>query len=131
GPIAGKLKPEEIESIKKSGNLQEGDAVFFVCGKGTEFIRFSGLARNKVAEELDLFEKDVFKLCWITEFPLFELNDQGKLDFSHNPFSMPIGGLEALKEQDPLQIKAYQYDVVCNGVEVCSGAIRNHRLDIM
>ena len=131
GPIAGKLSEEELEAIKKLGNLQEGDAVFFVCGKGNEFIKFSGLARNKVAEELDLFEKDVFKLCWITEFPLFELSDDGKLEFSHNPFSMPIGGLEALKQQDPLQIKAYQYDAVCNGVEICSGAIRNHRLDIM
>ncbi|KAL0265498.1 UNVERIFIED_CONTAM: hypothetical protein PYX00_010957 [Menopon gallinae] len=131
GPIASKLTSEELNEIKKLGNLQSGDAVFFVCGKGKEFIRFSGIARNKIAEELNLFEKDVFKLCWITEFPLFEINDNGKLDFSHNPFSMPIGGKEALNEEDPLKIRAYQYDVVCNGVEICSGAIRNHRLDIM
>lgn len=131
GPIAGKLTKEELQNIQSSGNLQNGDAVFFVCGKGKEFIRFSGLARNKIAEELDLFEKDIFKMCFIVDFPLFELDDNGKLDFSHNPFSMPIGGIEALEKEDPLKIKAYQYDVVCNGVEVCSGAIRNHRLDIM
>lgn len=131
GPIAGKLTTEELKNIQSSGKLQKGDAVFFVCGKGKEFIRFSGLARNKIAEELDLVEKDVFKMCFIVDFPLFELDDNGKLDFSHNPFSMPIGGMEALEKEDPLKINAYQYDVVCNGVEVCSGAIRNHRLDIM
>lgn len=131
GPIAGKLTKEELQNIQSSGNLQKGDAVFFVCGRGKEFIRFSGLARNKIAEELGLFEKDIFKMCFIVDFPLFELDDNGKLDFSHNPFSMPIGGIEALEKEDPLKIKAYQYDVICNGVEVCSGAIRNHRLDIM
>ncbi|MGV3278445.1 aspartate--tRNA ligase [Rickettsiales bacterium LUAb2] len=132
GPIAGKLTASEINSIKSKGNLQDGDAVFFVCGTGNEFIRFSGLSRNKIAEELNLFEKDVFKFCLITDFPMYELDEAtGKIEFSHNPFSMPKGGIEVLDTTDPLEITAHQYDIVCNGVELSSGAIRNHKVDGM
>lgn len=132
GPVAGKLTQEELATIKQKGNLEDGDAVFFVCGTGSEYIRFSGLARNKIAEELDMFEKGVFKFCWIVDFPMYEKDEKtGKIDFSHNPFSMPQGGIETLKNKDPLQIKAYQYDIVCNGVELSSGAIRNHNVETM
>ena len=94
--------------------------------------QLAGFARTRVAEQLDLIEKGAFRFCWIVDFPMFEFNDeQQKIDFSHNPFSMPQGGMEALETKDPLEILAWQYDIVCNGVELSSGAIRNHRPDIM
>ena len=94
--------------------------------------KFAGAVRTRLGEELGLIEQDAFRFCWITDFPMFELNEEtGRVDFSHNPFSMPQGGLEALNTQDPLTIKAFQYDIVCNGIELSSGAIRNHRPDIM
>lgn len=111
--------------------VAKGDIVFFAVGKEAETIRFSGLLRTKLAEELDLIDRNAFRFAWIVDYPMFERNEEtGQIDFSHNPFSMPQGGLEAL-EGDPLTVKAYQYDFVCNGIELSSGAIRNHRPDIM
>jgi aspartyl-tRNA synthetase len=112
--------------------LKDGDAVFFVAGVPKVFLPFANAARLKIGLELELTAKDCFEFCWITDFPMYELNEEtGKIDFSHNPFSMPQGGLDALETQDPLTINAFQYDIVCNGTELSSGAIRNHRLDIM
>ena len=109
-----------------------GDAVFFAAGPHEEARKFSGLVRTRVAEELGLVEQGAFRFCWVVDFPMFELNEEtGRVDFSHNPFSMPQGGMEALDTQDPLGVKAFQYDIVCNGIELSSGAIRNHRPDIM
>jgi aspartyl-tRNA synthetase len=103
-----------------------------VCGVPKAFVPFAAAARLKIGAELNLTRDGVFEFCWITDFPMYELNeDTGKIEFSHNPFSMPQGGLEALETRDPLTIVAYQYDIVCNGVELSSGAIRNHRPDIM
>lgn len=132
GPIAKNLDEERCEAIRQACNLKDGDAVFFVAGNGLEMVRFSGLVRTKIATELDLIEKNAFRFCWIVDFPMYELNEEtGLIDFSHNPFSMPQGGLEALNNKNPLEINAYQYDIVCNGIELSSGAIRNHRPDIM
>jgi aspartyl-tRNA synthetase len=132
GPIARNLEPERAEAIRSACGLNAGDAVFFVGGKKDVAEKFAGVVRNRIAEELNLSEKGAFRFCWITDFPMFEVNEETKqIDFSHNPFSMPQGGLEALNTQDPLTIKAYQYDIVCNGIELSSGAIRNHRPDIM
>jgi aspartyl-tRNA synthetase len=106
--------------------------VFFVAGEPSAFMQFAGLARLKIGQELALTKSGVFEFCWVTEFPMYEINEEtGRVDFSHNPFSMPQGGLEALETQDPLTINAFQYDIVCNGIELASGAIRNHRPDIM
>jgi aspartyl-tRNA synthetase len=132
GPIAKNLEPERIAAIKAAANLSDGDAVFFACDKELPAAKFAGLVRTKVGNDLDLLEKDVFKFCWTVDFPMFEMNEEtNQIDFSHNPFSMPQGGMEALETQDPLTINAYQYDIICNGVELSSGAIRNHRADIM
>lgn len=132
GPIAKNLDPERVEAIRVAAGLSEGDAVFFACDKPLAAAKFAGQVRTKLGNELDLLEKDVFKLCWTVDFPMYELNeDTGQIEFSHNPFSMPQGGMEALQTQDPLTINAYQYDIICNGVELSSGAIRNHRPDIM
>ncbi|GBQ67669.1 aspartyl-tRNA synthetase [Ameyamaea chiangmaiensis NBRC 103196] len=132
GPIAKNLEADRVSAIREACGLKAGDAVFFAAGKGDEVAKFSGLVRTKIATELDLIEKDAFRFCWITDFPMFERNeDTGAIDFSHNPFSMPQGGLEALNTQDPLTIKAYQYDIVCNGIELSSGAIRNHLPEVM
>jgi aspartyl-tRNA synthetase len=112
--------------------LNDGDAVFFVAGKPDSFAAFAGLARTRVGQELGLIDENRFELAWIVDFPMYEWNEEEKrVDFSHNPFSMPQGGLEALENQDPLTIPAHQYDIVCNGFEIASGAIRNHRADIM
>jgi aspartyl-tRNA synthetase len=112
--------------------LGKGDAAFFVAGDPAVFAKFAGLARTRVGTELKLVAEEQFKFCWIVDFPMFEWNeDEKRVDFSHNPFSMPQGGLEALETQDPLTIRAYQYDIVCNGYELCSGAIRNHKPEIM
>ena len=132
GPIARNLEPDRAEAIRVACALKPGDAVFFAAGKRDEAPKFSGTVRTRLGQELGLIEEGKFKFCWITDFPMYELNEEtGKIDFSHNPFSMPQGGLEALNTQDPLTIKAFQYDIVCNGVELSSGAIRNHRPDIM
>jgi len=137
GPIAKNLEPERCEAIRAACGLQPGDAVFFVAGprtglKGMETVKFSGSVRTRIAQELELIETDAFRFCWVVDFPMYELNEEtGQVDFSHNPFSMPQGGLEALNTQDPLTIKAFQYDIVCNGIELSSGAIRNHKPEVM
>lgn len=132
GPIAKNIGPERTEAIRTQLGLGVGDACFFVAGRPEKFYKFAGDARNKVGEELNLTAKDRFEFCWIVDFPMYEWNEEEKkVDFSHNPFSMPQGGLEALEKMDPLDILAYQYDIVCNGVELSSGAIRNHRPEVM
>ena len=132
GPIA-KFIPSEIqEMILNKAGLKAGDSIFFACAKGKEVYDIAAAARDKIAIDLDLVEKGVFKFCWIVDFPMYEKDKEtGKIDFSHNPFSMPQGGLEALNNSDPLNILGYQYDIVCNGVELSSGAIRNHVPEIM
>ncbi len=132
GPIAKNLGPERTEAIREQLGLKVGDAAFFVGGDPKVFTKFAGLARTRVGTELDLVDENRFEFVWIVDFPMFELNEEtGLVDFSHNPFSMPQGELEALNTRDPLDILAYQYDIVCNGYELCSGAIRNHRADVM
>ena len=132
GPIARNLEADRAEKIRVAAGLNPGDAVFFVAGKKDTAPKFAGQVRTRLGEELGLIASGDFRFCWITDFPMFELNEEsGKIDFSHNPFSMPQGELEALNTQDPLTIKAFQYDIVCNGIELSSGAIRNHRPDIM
>ena len=132
GPIARNLGPERTEGIRTQLDLADGDAVFFVCGVPRDFCAFAGTARLRLGRELGLTKDDLFEFCWITDFPMYERNEgTGQIEFSHNPFSMPQGGLAALEQRDPLEITAYQYDIVCNGVELSSGAIRNHRPDIM
>jgi aspartyl-tRNA synthetase len=127
GPLANNIGPERTAAIRTQLGVKEGDAAFFVAGEPDKFWKFSGLARNKVGEELNLTDKERFELAWIVDFPMYEYNeDDKKVDFSHNPFSMPQGGLQALKGQDPLTIKAFQYDITCNGYEIASGGIRNH-----
>ncbi|MBX9992735.1 aspartate--tRNA ligase [Phreatobacter oligotrophus] len=132
GPIANNVGPERTAAIRDQLGCKEGDAAFFVAGNPEKFVKFAGLARTKVGEELNLIDKDRFELAWIVDFPFYEWNeDEKKIDFSHNPFSMPQGGLEALQSQDPLSIKAFQYDITCNGYEIASGGIRNHRPQAM
>ncbi|HSV01985.1 MAG TPA: aspartate--tRNA ligase [Phenylobacterium sp.] len=132
GPIARNIGAERAEAIRNQLGLKVGDAAFFVGGDPKAFYKFAGVARTKVGTELDLVADDRFDFVWIVDFPMYELNEEtNHVDFSHNPFSMPQGGLEALNARDPLEILAYQYDIVVNGVELCSGAIRNHRPDIM
>jgi aspartyl-tRNA synthetase len=132
GPIAKFLDAERIALLKQKGGVGDGDALFFAAGKPAMAAKLAGEARTKIGTELDLVEKDAYRFCWIVDFPMFELNEEtGQIDFSHNPFSMPQGGLEALETKDPLTIKAFQYDIVCNGVELSSGAIRNHLPEIM
>ncbi len=132
GPIARNLEPERAEAIRALCGAGPGDAVFFAAGTPAETAKFAGTVRTRLGAELDICEKNTFRFCWITDFPMYERNEEsGEIDFSHNPFSMPQGGLAALEHQDPLTIKAYQYDIVCNGIELSSGAIRNHRADIM
>ena len=132
GPVAKNLGPERAEAIRAQLGLKAGDGVFFVAGDPRESYKFAGLARTKVGTDLNLVQEGEFRFCWIVDFPMYEWNeDDKKVDFSHNPFSMPQGGLEALNEKDPLDILAYQYDIVCNGTELSSGAIRNHRPEIM
>ena len=132
GPVAKNIGEERTEALRKQLGLSNGDAVFFVCGVPKNFLEFAGQARQRIGTELELSETEGFKFCWIVDFPMFEWNeDEKRVDFSHNPFSMPQGGLEALENQDPLTINAYQYDIVCNGVELSSGAIRNHKPEIM
>jgi len=132
GPLANNIGPERTAAIRSVLGLKEGDAAFFVAGDPDKFWKFSGLARTKLGEELNLIDKERFELAWIVDFPMYEYNeDDKKVDFSHNPFSMPQGGLDALNGQDPLTIKAFQYDITCNGYEIASGGIRNHRPEAM
>jgi aspartyl-tRNA synthetase len=132
GPIAKNLEPDRAEAIRIACEAVPGDAIFFAAGKKDDAQKFAGSVRTRLAHELGLIDTGQFRFCWITDFPMYELNEEtNQIDFSHNPFSMPQGGMEALLHQDPLQIKAYQYDIVCNGIELSSGAIRNHRPDIM
>jgi aspartyl-tRNA synthetase len=132
GPLANNIGPERTAAIRTALGLKDGDAAFFVAGDPDKFWKFSGLARTKLGEELNLIDKDRFELAWVIDFPMYEYNDDDKkIDFSHNPFSMPQGGLHALQTQDPLTIKAFQYDITCNGYEIASGGIRNHRPEAM
>lgn len=132
GPIAKNLGVERARALQEQLELGASDAVFFVAGDPESFAPFAAKARDKIGKELGLLEEDRFELCWIIGFPFYAWHeDTEKIDFSHNPFSMPVGGLEALNTQDPLTIQAHQYDLVCNGYEIASGAIRNHRPDIM
>jgi aspartyl-tRNA synthetase len=132
GPVAKNLGPDRSAAIRDQLGLAAGDGVFFVAGDPRETYKFAGLARTKIGTDLGLVQEGEFRFCWIVDFPMFEWNeDDKKVDFSHNPFSMPQGEMEALTTKDPLDILAYQYDIVCNGYELCSGAIRNHKQDIM
>jgi aspartyl-tRNA synthetase len=136
GPVGKNLGPERSNAIREQLGLKEGDAVFFVAGNPAKFSRFAGEARTRIGEELKLIDDSKFALAWIVDFPFYEWNEEDKkVDFSHNPFSMPQGGLAALQaakgEEDYLKIKAYQYDIVCNGFEIASGSVRNHRPDTM
>ncbi len=132
GPIAKNLEVDRVEAIRAACGLSAGDAVFFAAGKRDEAPKFAGKVRTRLGEELGLIAEGEFRFCWIVDFPMYErVEETGAIDFSHNPFSMPQGGLEALDTMDPLDIKAFQYDIVCNGIELSSGAIRNHRPDIM
>jgi len=132
GPVAKNVGPERTEAIRTQLDLADGDAVFFVAGLPSEFVDFAARARVKIGDDLNLTAKDQFAFCWIVDYPMYAWNeDEGRVDFSHNPFSMPQGGLEALETKDPLDILAYQYDIVCNGIELSSGAIRNHKPEIM
>lgn len=132
GPIAKNLDADRIAMIREQAGLKDGDAVFFTCDKADTAAKFAGKVRTRIGQDLKLIEEGVFKFCWTVDFPMYERNEEtGQIEFSHNPFSMPQGGMDALLHKDPLDIKAFQYDIICNGVELSSGAIRNHRPDIM
>ena len=132
GPIAKALGSKKSSELQNRFNLNEGDALFFCCSKENTAADLAGKARLKIAEEMNMIDKNVFKFCWIVDYPMYEINEQtNKVEFSHNPFSMPQGGLKALDEKNPLDILAFQYDLVCNGIELSSGAIRNHVPEIM
>ena len=131
-PIVKFLNPEILAGLKAAGNIQEGDALFFLADSEKNVIKTGGAVIPELGKRLDLIDPNVFKFCWIVDFPMFELDEEtNQVIFSHNPFSMPQGGMEALETKDPLDILAYQYDIVCNGIELSSGAIRNHRPEIM
>ncbi len=132
GPIAKNIGEERTDAVRRQIGLSDGDAAFFVAGDPKKFVAFAGAARTRAGEELNLVDRDRFELCWIVDFPFYEWNeDEKRVDFGHNPFSMPQGGLEALNGEDPLSIKAFQYDMVCNGFEIASGGIRNHLPETM
>ena len=132
GPLAKNIGEERTEALRVQLGLEAGDASFFVAGEPAKFYKFAGEARTKAGEDLNLIDRDRFDLCWIIDFPFYEWSEEDKkVDFAHNPFSMPQGGLEALKTQDPLSLKAYQYDAVCNGFEIASGSIRNQSPEAM
>ncbi len=132
GPLAKFLEPERLARLRERVGVAPGDAVFFVCDRPAAAAKLAGAVRQEVGRQLDLSAKKTYRFCWIVDFPMYEWDEQEKkITFSHNPFSMPQGGLEALETKDPLEILAYQYDIVCNGVELSSGAIRNHRPEIM
>ena len=130
--IAKLLSDEKLAELKNVYGVKDGDAVIFMVGKGVKFDKFSGRLRNRLGEELGLIDNNSFKMCWIVDFPFYEENEEtGEVEFSHNPFSMPQGGMESLMTKNPLDILAYQYDFVCNGVELLSGGVRNHSPEIM
>ena len=132
GPIAKKLDEARINRLKEITEAGVNDTIFFICGKGDKVVKFAGQVRTLLGNELDLIEKNAFRFCWITDFPFYEQNEEtGAIEFSHNPFSMPQGEMDALLNKNPLEIKAYQFDMVCNGYEILSGAIRNHSPEIM
>ena len=132
GPIAKFIQAAAQDALRELIGAEDGDAVFFVCDKENKAAKFAGLARDQVCDAMDCRESGVFKFCWIVDFPMYELDEEtNKIEFSHNPFSMPQGEMEALETMDPLDILAWQYDIVCNGVELSSGAIRNHKPEIM
>jgi aspartyl-tRNA synthetase len=132
GPIAKNHGQEGMEALYAALGLGPDDGCFFAAGKEEQAAKLAGLARTRVADQLGLIDQDRFELCWIVDFPFYEWNeDEKKVDFAHNPFSMPQGGMEALEGQDPLTIKAFQYDLVCNGYEIASGGIRNHKPEAM
>ncbi|MBL6774097.1 MAG: aspartate--tRNA ligase [Candidatus Puniceispirillum sp.] len=132
GPVAKALGAEKAEAIRIAAGVGDGDAVFFACAPANEAASLAGRARVKIGQDQELIDPNLFRFAWIVDFPMFEADPvTGKIDFSHNPFSMPQGGMKALEEQDPLTIKAWQYDLVCNGVELSSGAIRNHLPEVM
>ena len=131
GPIAKFLTDEKKAELTEMLSLKTDDTLFFICDREKVVDQLAGQIRTALGERMDLIDKDRFELCFITDFPMYERNEEGNLDFTHNPFSMPQGGMDALINDDPLTIKAYQYDIVCNGVELSSGAVRNHRPDIM
>jgi aspartyl-tRNA synthetase len=136
GPVGKNLGPERSKAVQEQLGLKEGDAVFFAAGNPEKFHRFAGEARTRIGHELKLVDEDRFEFCWIVDFPMYEWNeDEKKIQFSHNPFSAPQGGMEALDaartDEEKLALKAWQYDIVCNGVELSSGAIRNHLPEVM
>lgn len=132
GPIAKFVGAEAQKALREATGILNGDVVFFVCENEAKANKFAGLARERICNDAELREQNVYKFCWVVDFPMYEKDEKtGKIEFSHNPFSMPQGGLETLAAKDPLDILAYQYDCVCNGFEISSGAIRNHRPDIM
>ena len=132
GPIAKNHGEEDTKKLLEDLGCGPDDGVFFAAGKEADAAKLAGVARTRTAEQLGLIDENDFKFCWIVDYPMFEYDEElKKIDFSHNPFSMPQGELEALENKDPLDILAWQYDIVCNGVELSSGAIRNHRPDIM
>ena len=132
GPISKNMRQENLDQIKEKIKLDNNDSVFFVCDKIDNANKFAALVREKICDELSLREKNCFKFCWIVDYPMYEINSTTKkIDFSHNPFSMPQGGMNALLEKNPLDVLAWQFDIVCNGIELSSGAIRNHKIDLM
>ncbi|MEM6627646.1 MAG: aspartate--tRNA ligase [Pseudomonadota bacterium] len=132
GPIAKFFEPAALSALAERAGIQAGDALFFSAGKKSDAEKLQGAARARIGEELDLLEKGAFRFCWIVDFPMYEYDeDEKRIDFSHNPFSMPMGELQGLETKDPLDVLAYQYDIVCNGYELASGAIRNHKAEIM
>ena len=131
GGIAKFITPEIVENLKENYGLKENASMFFIADEFKTAQKIAGLVRIELGKRLDLIEKNVYKFCFIVDFPMYELSDEGTIDFCHNPFSMPQGGMEALENMDPLDILAYQYDLVCNGYEMASGAVRNHNPEIM
>ena len=131
GPIAKFITEDAKSEMIKRTNSKPGDCIFFIAEVPGVVEKLASSVRDELGKRLNLIDNDAFSFCWITDFPMFELNDNGKLEFSHNPFSMPQGGLKALEEENPLDILAYQYDIVCNGIELSSGAVRNHDINIM
>lgn len=132
GPIANNLGEDRVNILRDICDIKDGDAVFFVCGKEKDATSFASTVRDKLGRELELIDNDVFEFCWVVDFPMYEFDETNqKIDFSHNPFSMPQGGMDDLLNKNPLDILAYQYDIVCNGIELSSGAIRNHSPELM
>ena len=131
GGIAKFITPENKKALEEIGEITKGDAIFFIADEFEKAQKIAGGVRIELGKRLDLIEKNIYKFCWIVDFPMYELSDEGTIDFNHNPFSMPQGGMDSLENKNPLDIYAYQYDLVCNGYEIASGAVRNHDQEIM